>query len=115
MTNVGLESEAFWNKSPHYSSINWAHCDNDIDMLYGDDEGQGGWHLGDPLYLSQQFRSKSEMQHAVKLYCMKSHRTAKVAKSDEHRFVMQCRHHADGCPWYMRAILPKNGNSWGRA
>ncbi|KAK4263348.1 hypothetical protein QN277_028771 [Acacia crassicarpa] len=108
----GPESEPFWNESPHYCQINWAQCDDDMEMLYGGGDNHGGWQLGDPLYLYQEFHSKAEMQHAVKLYCMKSHRTAKVAKSDDHRFVMQCQNHADGCPWYMRAISPKNGNGW---
>ncbi|KAK4254710.1 hypothetical protein QN277_010052 [Acacia crassicarpa] len=106
------ESDPFWNESPHYSSINWAVCDDDMDTLYGDDDKQDGWQLGDPLYLGQQFPSKSELQHAVKLHCMKSHRTSKVYKSDERRLLMRCEHHANGCPWNMRAIVQHNGNSW---
>ncbi|XP_061358519.1 uncharacterized protein LOC133302718 [Gastrolobium bilobum] len=81
-------------------------------MLYGDDDLHDGWQLGDPLYLYQEFRSKSEMQHAVKVQCMKAHRTTVVSKSDEHRFVMKCRNHDDSCPWYMRAMLPKDENTW---
>ncbi|XP_061341101.1 uncharacterized protein LOC133287485 [Gastrolobium bilobum] len=108
----GSEVEPFWNESSHYTFINWAHPNDETEILYGDDDDHGGWQLGDPLYLYQEFRSKSEMQHAVKLYCMKAHRTAVVAKSDDRRFVMKCRHHNDGCPWYVRALLPKNGNTW---
>ncbi|XP_061374480.1 uncharacterized protein LOC133316713 [Gastrolobium bilobum] len=110
-SDAGSE-EPFWNESQHYSFINWAHPNDELEILYGDDDLHGGWKLGDPLFVQQEFGSKPELQHAVKIHCMKGRRTAIVEKSDESRFVMKCKNHADGCPWYMRAIKPKKGANW---
>ena len=97
----------FWNDIPHYEAVHEDYPNEDIL-----DEGRGPWVRGDGLYLKQEFGSKSDVQAAIKHYCMKEHHEAHVVESTTTKLIMKCRNHEQGCDWRVRAIKPNNSNTW---
>ncbi|XP_061352669.1 uncharacterized protein LOC133297519 [Gastrolobium bilobum] len=106
----GQTHTPFWNESPHYTYINWDHPDQERDIPDGDVEGS--WQIGDELFVKQEFEDKQAVQMAIKYHCMKVHQTAFVAESNRNLLYMKCQNYANGCPWRVRAMLPKYGNRW---
>ncbi|XP_027364652.1 uncharacterized protein LOC113871751 [Abrus precatorius] len=100
----------FWNISPHYSYINWEHPDQELDFV-GMNDAQS-WKEGDALYVGQLFDTKEDVRMAVKHYAMRKHQTFFVVESKATTYVVKCVNHNSGCPWRVRASLPKNADKW---
>ncbi|XP_027347954.1 uncharacterized protein LOC113859354 [Abrus precatorius] len=49
---------------------------------------------------------------AIKHYAMRKHQTFFVVESKATTYVVKCVNHNSGCPWRVRASLPKNGDKW---
>ena len=43
---------------------------------------------------------------------MKAHHEADVVESTTTKYAMRCKNHEQGCDWRVRAIKPKNSNTW---
>ncbi|XP_061365114.1 uncharacterized protein LOC133308503 [Gastrolobium bilobum] len=100
----------FWDDIPHYEAVNLDYPNEDILDVEG--LGRGQWTRGDKMYVKQEFRLKSDVQAAIKHYCMNEHQEAVVVESTTTKLSMKCRKHEEGCNWRVRAIKPKNSNSW---
>ncbi|XP_027335371.1 uncharacterized protein LOC113849571 [Abrus precatorius] len=100
----------FWNITPHYSHINWEHPDEELDF-FGMNEAQS-WKERDALYAGQLFDTKEDVRMAIKHYAMRKHQTFFVVESKTTTYVVKCVNHNSGCPWRVRASLPKNADKW---
>ncbi|XP_061356980.1 uncharacterized protein LOC133301373 [Gastrolobium bilobum] len=79
-----------------------------------EDEDTLSWFvtIGEEMYLKQEFRSKRNVQAAIKHYCMNKHQEAVVVESTTKKLSIKCRKHEEGCNWRVRAIKPKNSSNW---
>ncbi|XP_061349008.1 uncharacterized protein LOC133294371 [Gastrolobium bilobum] len=68
--------------------------------------------MGDDLYVNQEFESKESVQKAIKCYCMKNYRTAALEESKKSKLLMKCVNYVEGCPWRVRAMLPRWRDRW---
>ncbi|XP_061346563.1 uncharacterized protein LOC133292200 [Gastrolobium bilobum] len=100
----------FWDDIPHYEAVNFDYPNKDILDVEG--LGRGPWTRGDEMYVKQEFRSKSDVQAAIKHYCMNEHQEVVVVESTTTKLSMKCHKHEEGCNWRVRAIKPKNSNGW---
>ncbi|KAH1193902.1 hypothetical protein GmHk_19G054830 [Glycine max] len=101
----------FWNDALHYNNINWSYPDEED--IYGL-EMPSSFNVGQESYVGMDFDSNDTVKNALKQYVMKVHQSFKVVESKSNKYIVCCPNKSAECPcpFYMRAILSKETDSW---